>query len=81
MHNILKTELMKVNNATWINVKVCIKSKMLKLELSLEILGLFFCIKSQMLKLELSLAILGLFFSEGGVPKILNFPKLKCFPN
>ena len=25
MHKISKTELMKVNNATWIYVKVCIK--------------------------------------------------------
>ena len=37
MHKISKTELMKVNNATWIYVKVCIKSKMLKFELSLAI--------------------------------------------
>ena len=38
MHKIPKTELM--NNATWIYVKVCIKSQMLKLELSMAILGL-----------------------------------------
>ena len=42
MHKISKTELKKVNNATWIYVKVCIKSQMLKLELSFAILGLIF---------------------------------------
>ena len=40
MHKIPKTESRKVNDATWIYVKVCIKSQMLKLELNLAILGL-----------------------------------------
>ena len=70
MHKISKTELMKVNNATWIYVKVCIKSQTLKLELNF--------LREGFSKSKIFLILnVSQIRSEGGVIRFLFSPKFK----